>query len=145
LLILWRRSWIFILTFAAVMLGALSVLWLIPPRYDAIATASIDPGQTNPVTGLPEAGGATLLLQGNLANLVKSHRVAVMVVKRLNLVANPALVAQFRASDAIGRMDVTDWLADDLLSRVDATFPIGTNTLNIKYKSPSANLAAQVA
>ena len=145
LLILWRRSWIFVLTFAATMLGASAVLWIIPPRYDAVATASIDPGQTDPVTGQLAGGGAMRLLQGNLVNLVKSHRVAVMVVKRLNLVANPTYVAQFRASDAIGRMDVTDWIADDLLSRLDAGFPEGTNTLSIKYKSPSGVLAAQVA
>src|SRR5215471_15384230 len=143
--ILWRRSWIVALTFAATMLGAGAVLWLIPPRYDAVATASIDPGQTDPVTGQLAGGGATRLLQGNLVNLVKSHRVAVMVVKRLNLVANPTFVAQFRASDAIGRLDVTDWIADDLLTRLDAGFPEGTNTLSIKYKSPSAILSAQVA
>src|SRR6478609_6935343 len=108
LLILWRRSWIFVLTFASVVLGARAVLWLIPPRYDAVATASIDPGQTDPVTGQIAGGGSMRLLQGNLVNLVKSHRVAVMVVKRLNLVGNPAFVAQFRGSDALGRVDVTD-------------------------------------
>ena len=143
--ILWRRAWIVVLTFASVMLGAWGVMKLLPPRYDAVATASIDPAQTDPVTGAPVGGTSMRLLQGNLVALVKSHRVAVMVVKRLNLVANPGLVAQFRASDAIGRVDLTDWMADDLLTRIDASFPEGTNVLMIKNKSNSAALAAQVA
>jgi uncharacterized protein involved in exopolysaccharide biosynthesis len=84
------------------------------------------------------------LLQGNLVNLVKSHRVAELVTKRLNLVANPAFVAQFRASDAVGRVDLTTWIADDLLGRLDAYFPEGSNTLTLKYKANSAALAAQV-
>jgi uncharacterized protein involved in exopolysaccharide biosynthesis len=142
--ILWRRSWIVLLTFAATLIGSAGVMWLVPPRYDAVATASIDPGQTDPVTGLPIAGGAMRLLQGNLVNLVKSHRVAVMVVKRLNLMANPQLVAQFRQSNAVGRVDVTEWIADDLLSRLDASFPEGTNTLTLKYKASSGVQAAQV-
>ena len=143
--ILWRRAWIVVLTFASTMLGAWGVVKLLPPRYDAVATASIDPAQTDPVTGVPVGGSSMRLLQGNLVALVKSHRVAVMVVKRLNLVANPGLVAQFRASDAIGRVDLTDWIADDLLTRIDASFPDGTNVLVIKNKSNSAALAAQVA
>ncbi len=118
-------------------------MWLVPPRYDAVATASIDPGATDPVTGLPTAAGAIRLLQGNLVSLVKSHRVAVAVVKRLNLVANPALVSQYRASGAAGRVDLTEWLADDLLTHVDAYFTDGTNVLTIKYKSGSAIQAAQ--
>jgi succinoglycan biosynthesis transport protein ExoP len=143
--ILWRRSWILILTFAAAMVGSVGVMLTVPPRYDAVATASIDPGQLDPVTGQQAGGGFLRLLQGNLVNLAQSHRVAEMVVKRLNLVANPALVASFRASDALGRMDVTAWIADDLLSRLNASFPEGTNTLTIKYKSNNAIQAAQVA
>src|SRR3984893_19380727 len=92
--ILWRRAWIVVLTFASTMLGAWGVVKRLPPRYDAVATASIDPAQTDPVTGVPVGGGSMRLLQANLVNLVKSHRVAVMVVKRLNLVSSPRLVAQ---------------------------------------------------
>ena len=136
LLILWRRSWIFILTFAAVVLGASAVLWVIPPRYDAVATATIDPGQTDPVTGQQVGGSSMRLLQGNLVNLAKSHRVAHMVVKRLNLVANPGLVAQFRASDAIGRVDVTDWMALEVLrkSYVKGTVEPGNDADEWKVK-----------
>jgi succinoglycan biosynthesis transport protein ExoP len=80
-----------------------------------------------------------------MVSLVKSHRVAVAVVKRLDLVANSALVSRFRDSGAASRVDITEWLADDLLTRVDANFTEGTNVLTIKYKSNSAIQAAQIA
>jgi succinoglycan biosynthesis transport protein ExoP len=142
--ILWRRGWIVVLTFASTMAGAGGFMWLVPPRYDAVATASIDPAQTDPVTGLAIGGPNIRLLQGNLVALVKSHRVAIAVAKRLNLMANPGLVARYRTSAAAGQVDVTDWIADDLLQRVDARFLEPSNVLEIKYKSDSAISAARI-
>ena len=146
LLILWRRSWIFVLTFAAVMLGASAVLWLIPPRYDAMATASIDPGQTDPVTGQLAGGGAiaTAARQSRQPRQKPPRRGHGRQAPQ-SRGQSGIWSGSFGRSDAIGRMDLTDWLADDLLTRLDASFPEGTNTLVIKYKSPSAILAAQVA
>jgi polysaccharide biosynthesis transport protein len=145
LLILWRRFWIVALTFTSTVLGAAVIMKVVPPRYEAVATASIDPGQTDPVTGQPIAGGSMKLLQGNLVNLVKSHRVADMVVKRLNLLADPVLISKFQASNALGQVDMKEWVAAGLLVGVDASFPEGTNVLTIKYKSDTAISAAQIA
>src|SRR5262249_35102949 len=142
--ILWRRGWIAVLTFASVMAGAGGFMWLVPARYDAVATASIDPGQTDPVTRLGLGNGNMRLLQGNLVALVKSHRVADTVVRRLNLLGDPALLERYRQSGAANRVDVTQWIADDLLRRLDARFPEGTNVLEIIYKANSGTAAASV-
>ena len=48
--ILWRRGWIVALTFVFALMVAGGVLIFVPGRYDATATASIDPGNINPVT-----------------------------------------------------------------------------------------------
>jgi uncharacterized protein involved in exopolysaccharide biosynthesis len=42
-LILWRRGWVVVLTSLSTMIGAGGVMWLVPPRYDAAATASSIP------------------------------------------------------------------------------------------------------
>ena len=108
LLIMWRRGWVVVLTLLSVVMGAAVVMWLVPPRYEAIATASIDPAQMDPVTGLPSGGGSlNNLLQGNSVSLVKSRRVAAVVVERLGLATNPALVSRFRTSGAASRGDIT--------------------------------------
>ena len=48
LLILWRRAWIVALTVLVTMTVAGGVLYFVPGRYDAIATASIDPASIDP-------------------------------------------------------------------------------------------------
>src|ERR1700731_4344353 len=99
--ILWRRLWIVALTFASTLAGAGGVFMLVPARYDAAATASIDPGQGDPINGqLLAGGGAAGLLQGNLTALAKSQRVALEVVKRLGLDRNPSSIADYHAAEA---------------------------------------------
>src|SRR5271165_5648480 len=99
------------------MAAAISILLFVPGRYDAVATASIDPGSTNPVTEAgSSANSAIVLMQGNLLQLVESQRVALDVVKRLNLTANPGVQRDFRASDSFGRENIDEWMAASLLS-----------------------------
>ncbi len=121
LVILWRRGWITALTFLSAMLVAAGVLLFVPGRYDAVATASIDTGNSNPIT---QTGGSSAtmigLMQGNLIQLVTSHRVALDVVRRLNLTADPRVQAQYRKSGSFGRESIDDWYAESLVRGVDA-------------------------
>ncbi len=50
LVILMRRGWIVVLTLLTAMITAGGVLLFVPGRYDAVATASIDPGSVDPVS-----------------------------------------------------------------------------------------------
>ena len=147
LLILWRRSWIVVLTFVATTIVVAGVLLFVPGRYDAVATASIDEGSIDPVTDALSGGGESMvmLMQGNMLQLVQSHRVALDVVKRLSLTANPAVQESFRQSDSFGRESIEDWMAESLANKVDPKFPFGTNVLTIKYKTGDPNQAALIA
>jgi succinoglycan biosynthesis transport protein ExoP len=145
LYILWRRVWIVALTLIVASLVAVAVLLFAPPRYDAEATASIDPGSIDPVTDTATSPMSTSLVQGNLMSLVGSERVAVDVVKRLNLTANPAVQEQFRASSSFGRENIDDWMAETIGKNVLASFQLGTNVLSIKYKSTDPKQAALFA
>lgn len=142
--ILARRFLVIALVFLATIAGTGLLLYIIPPRYDATATATIDPAQPDPVTGM-SAGVTTLrLMQGNLVALAKSTRVATEVVKRLNLASNPNYLEEYRSSDAFGRMSVADWIAAQLLENQDAKFTEGTNLLSITYKSSDPIRSAQI-
>ena len=160
LLILWRKIWIVALTFLAAVGIASVVLSFVPGRYDAVATASVDPGRSDPLAAAGSPGSSMLaIMQGNLIALVESERVAVAVTKQLNLAADAVMQSQFRDSEAFGRVPIENWIADQLLLSVDAKFGvnsfatgIGTgnaglvaNVLNIKYKSNSAQRSALVA
>lgn len=145
LYILWRRGWIIALTFACAVIVAGFFLYFTPGRYDAIATASIDPGSVNPVTESAGSSNEVGLLQGNLIALVQSQRVAVDVVKRLNLTYSPVTQADYRNSASFGRESIEDWMAESILGNVRPDFLMGTNVLAIKYKAGDPNQAALIA
>ncbi len=145
LVILMRRGWIVVLTLLTAMITAGGVLLFVPGRYDAVATASIDPGSVDPVSETTTGIASVMLMQGNIISLVTSERVALDVVKRLNMTANPQVQESFRGSSSFGREGVEDWMASSLLKNIDPKFTIGTNVLSIKYKSGDPNQAALLA
>jgi succinoglycan biosynthesis transport protein ExoP len=147
LLILRKRLWMIMLAFASTMAGAGGIMLLVPPRYDASATASVDAGQLDPVTG-QASGAATMLriLQGNLVALAQSQRVATEVVKRLNLARDPNIAAAYQSSSSRDRVSIEEWIASEyLVKNLDAKFTEGSNILTIKYKSNSSTQAALIA
>ena len=144
LTILWRRAWIVALVFLVAMIAAEGILLFSPARYDAEATASIDPGFVDPVTQRGGAG-AVELLQGNMLQLVRSQQVGLDVVKRLNLVTNPIVQQQYQKSGYMGRESLQDWYASLLAASVRPSFIPGSNVLAIKFGLGDPNLAAQVA
>jgi succinoglycan biosynthesis transport protein ExoP len=145
LLILLRRGWIVALVLLSTMIVAGGVLLFVPGRYDAVATASIDPGNIDPISEQSGGGGLIGLMQGNILELVTSQRVAADVVKRLNLTANPQVQQSFRESGSFGRESIEEWMASSLTKSVDPKFDMGTNVLEIKYKTSDPNQAALLA
>ncbi len=110
------------------------MLIFVPSRYDGVATASIDPSITDPISGTTTGGNSILILQGNLMALAQSNQVALAVVKRLNLDADPAAQTSYRASSDSGIVDIRQWLANELLKHVDPKFEAGSNVLKLTYK-----------
>jgi len=145
LVILMRRAWIVMLALLTTVIVAGGVLLFVPGRYDAIASASIDPGNIDPISEMSTGLGAIGLIQGNILSLVTSQRVAVDVVKRLNLTDNPAVQANFRKSSSFGRESIDEWMAAGLIKSVDPKFVLGTNVLTIKYKSSDPNQESLIA
>ena len=145
LVILLRRAWIVVLALLTTVIVAGGVLLFVPGRYDAVATASIDPGGVDPISEVGTGLGTIGLMQGNILSLVTSERVAADVVKRLNLTENAAVQANFRKSPSFGRESIEEWMASGLVRNVVPQFYLGTNVLGIKYKSGDPNQAALIA
>jgi uncharacterized protein involved in exopolysaccharide biosynthesis len=144
LVIILRRGWIVLLALLTALIVVAGVVLFVPARYEAVATASIDSDNIDPITETG-GGGSVMLMQGNILSLVSSQRVALDVVKRLNLTANPQAEANFRASGSFGRESMEEWMASAIVGGVDPKFLGGTNVLSIKYKSADPNQAALMA
>src|SRR5271166_3205131 len=129
LTILLRRGWIVLLAVLTTMIVAGGVVLFVPGRYEAIATASIDPDGVDPISEQGKGGGSIGLMQGNILSLVSSERVAIDVVRRLNLTAAPQAQESFRNSPSFGRESIEEWMASSLLTGVDPKFAMGTNVL----------------
>jgi uncharacterized protein involved in exopolysaccharide biosynthesis len=145
LVILLRRAWIVLLALLTTVIVAGGVLLFVPGRYDAVATASIDPGNVDPISEISTGLGTIGLMQGNILSLISSERVAIDVVKRLNLTSSPAVQENFRRSSSFGRESIEEWMAAGLVKNVAPQFILGTNVLSIKYKSGDPNQAALIA
>jgi polysaccharide biosynthesis transport protein len=132
LYILWRRVWIIAIALASTLAGAAGLMLLVSPRYEATAMASIDPGQADPVSiGQPSIAGLLGAFQGNMVALAKSNRVALDVVKRLNMSADPRSIERYSASNAVGIIDINQWLANDLVEHVEAKFGDKSSISNV--------------
>ena len=79
--------------------------------------------------------------QNQRSPLIQSQRVALDVVKRLNLTANPRVQADHRGSSSLGRESIDDFVAETLLKNLT----VGSNVLAIKYRSSDPNQAALIA
>jgi uncharacterized protein involved in exopolysaccharide biosynthesis len=144
--VLRRRIWIVGLAFLATIAGAVIVLLVVPPRYDAVATASIDPSLPNdPVSGQGTGPQNILILQGNLISLAKSNQVALGVVKRLNMDANPVTQTQYRNSKESGLLEIDQYLAAQLVNNVEPRFIGGSNVMSLTYKGSDPRQAATLA
>ena len=64
-------------------------------------------------------------MQGNILELVASQRVAIDVVKRLNLTNNSAVQENFRKSPSFGRESIEEWMAYGRVHNVDPKFNRG--------------------
>ena len=143
--VLRQRLWLLGLALASTVVGAIFVLLLVPARYDAVATASIDPSITDPVSGTIAASNSIGIMQGNLIALAKSNQVALGVVSRLNMDSDAASRAAFQSSSDSGLVDIRQWLASQISDHVDAKFGLGSNVLNVTYKASSPQQAALLA
>ncbi len=145
LAILLRQAWILVLTLLSAVIAAWAVMQFTPGRYEAHATASVDPGHINPVSGNAEYYRSADLMQGNVVALVASEQVALDVVKRLNLAESSLIQQNFRRSSSFGRETIEDWIAGGLMANLDPSFDLGANVLNIGYRAPDPNQAAVLA
>ncbi|MGP0104190.1 GumC family protein [Rhodoblastus sp.] len=143
--VLLRRAWILGLAFISTLVGAGLLLLVVPARYDATATASIDPGVVDPVSGLTSGGNAIMILQGNLVALAKSNRVALAVVKQLAMDTDPASQKEYQNSSDSGVIDIDQWLANQILKHLDAKFEGGSNVIDIIYKGSAPQQSAAFA
>jgi chain length determinant protein EpsF len=146
LLILNAHKRIILLTWLTVIIltAAISLLW--PKEYTATTDLVVDFKATNPVTGmmlptqlLPASYLATQI------DIVKSHTVALKVVKNLRMVEDSPGIQQKFEKATEGKGTVQDWLAGRLQNNVEVTPSRDSSIITINFNWSEPRFAALVA
>lgn len=144
LLALRARYRIVLLTLAVTVAAAIIISLLLPKTYMAGVSMVVNYKGVDPVTGLSQP---TQMMPGYIAtqvDIIKSRSTALRVVDDLKLADSPAVRQQF-ADATDGRGNVRDWLADLLLSKVDAVPSRESSVINITFKGTDPEFVAAVA
>jgi succinoglycan biosynthesis transport protein ExoP len=141
--LIWSRKRLAITCLTITVIATLIVSMLLPKQYIATTDLVLDQRGIDPITGnvLP-----TQLISGYMEtqiDIISSHNVAHKVATALKLDEDPKLRADFEKKKESG--DIHDWIADNLLTKLNAKPFKLSNIVKISYSSPDPKLSAQLA
>lgn len=128
----------------AAIVTTLTVSIMLPKRYAATATVVVDVKSPDPVAGMVLQGMMTPGYMATQIDILKSPRVADLVVKRLGLSNNAQLKAQWEsATGGQGSFDV--WLTDLIMKPLDVVPARDSTVIRISYAAANPAFAAEIA
>jgi chain length determinant protein EpsF len=143
LLILRLRWWLVLLIFLLVVGGTFAAMSMIGKRYTSTTAVLLDV-KADPLVATLVPSLATPGYVATQAEIVRSDRLAMRVVRMLGLDQNPAAVAQWRENTE-GRVPL-DMYFGQLMQRGLQVEPVRSSTiLNITYTASDPKFAAAVA
>jgi chain length determinant protein EpsF len=144
LLALRARYKIVLLTLVVTVLATVAISLILPKNYVAGVSMVVNYKGVDPVTGL---SAPAQLMPGYIAtqvDIIKSKSVALKVVDDLKLASSPAVQAQFKDATG-GRGTLRDWLADQLLQKVDVVPARESSVLTINFRGNDPQFVSAVA
>ena len=141
--ILFARRWMVIAAVMASLVGAVLVILIVPPRYEASARVMLDMIKPDPVTGQILGTQFVRAYTQTQTELIKDYKVAGRVVDDLGWATDPAVVAEFDVpNDPEGaRRGIARYVIDNTQAKVLE----GSNILEIRYSAQSPDAAKLVA
>jgi uncharacterized protein involved in exopolysaccharide biosynthesis len=143
--VLWARRVIVVAATISCFLGALVVIQIVPPRYEAQSRVLLNLLKPDAVTGQVIAGPATRAYVATQRELIKDYAVAGPVVDELGWLSEPALMQQYQNRAKSDVRDFRRWVAQRIIDGTEAKVVEGSNILEITFKSSSPRDAQLVA
>jgi chain length determinant protein EpsF len=144
LLILQARKKIVLSTLLATVAITILVSLVLPSTYKGSASVLLNTKGVDPVTGMALPGQLTPSYVATQIDIISSKNVALRVVDRLKLAANPDVQKQFM-EDTGGKGTVRDWLANLLLKKLDVVPSRESSVIEINFKGSDPAFVAGVA
>lgn len=138
------RRWLLVLVALATLTTATTVILLTPRSWSSTASLLVDTVRPDPVTGVSHAGLPSPSLLATQMGLLRSERVALDVVRRLDLVSSPEW-RQAWTSATQGRGDMARWLARTLQKSTEIVLERESNVLSITATARTPEEASRMA
>ena len=142
--IIWARRLLIGAAALASLLGAMLVILLVPPRWEATSRIMMGLLKPDPVTGLV-IGNAARAYVNTQKELVTDYSVAGRVADQLGWLSDPQLIAAYDRRSKSDQRDFRRWLAQIVIDRTKVKVPEGSNILEITYASANPTDAKVVA
>ncbi len=141
--ILLARRLIILATLVTVLVAAVALCQLLPPKFPATARVLMDVIKPDPVSGQMLASNFVRGYTQTQQELITDYRVAGDVVDRLGWAKDPAIVADYEAHND-GTSDFRRFMAQRIIDATDAKLLEGSNILEITYKAANPIIARNV-
>ena len=143
ILALRARRKAFLVALAATVLTALAVALIVPKKYVATATLLIDVRDEQTMSPDRISARERAGFVQTQVDLIRSNRVATQVVRDLKIAQRPG-VREAWESDTGGAGSIEDWIATNLIEKLDVTSAV-SNFLLVNFSSDDPKFASDVA
>ncbi len=143
--ILWARRLIIVGATVSCLVGAMIVVLILPPRWQAHSRVVLELIKPDPVTGQVIASNNSRAYAATQIELIKDYRVAGQVADQLGWLSDPALIQKYEQRPSNDTRDYRRWLAQIVIDRTKAELVEGSNILEITYTASTPSTAKGVA
>ena len=134
--IIWARSFLIGACTLFTLLGALVVVLLVQPRYEAKSRVLLNVLKPDPVTGEPPQITTIDAYTQTQQELIKEYQVTAAVVDKLGWLSDPGKIEAYQRRPASDTRDFRRWLAAEVGERANSKMVRGT-IFEISFTSPS--------
>jgi polysaccharide biosynthesis transport protein len=143
--IIWARRWVIAAATASCVVGALIVVMVLPPRWEAHSRVMLDLVKPDPVTGRMIDGNSSRGYVATQIELIKDYRVAGQVADQIGWLSDPELIRLYQRRPKSDVRDFRRWIAQRVIDRTSVDLVSGSNVLEITYTATRPGDAKAVA
>jgi uncharacterized protein involved in exopolysaccharide biosynthesis len=143
--IFWARRWLIVAATASMLVGALIVTLILPPRWESHARVMLDVMKPDPVTGQVIGTQEGRVYASTQIELITDNSIAGQVAEQLGWLTDPVLLAAYQRRASGDQRDFRSWLSQLIVDNTKAKLIEDSNILEITYTGQSASNAKAVA
>lgn len=142
-LIILARHKLILLTLIVTVTTTLVVSLLLPKNYKSVATLVLTHKGADPVTGIIMPAQLSASYMATQLDVIKSSKIALMVIDQLMLDQSEAVKVQFESSNS--NMSLRDWLAVWLVKNLDVDTSRDSSVIGISFKGSDPMFTSMIA